>query len=193
MAEQHETRDELLATDCRSGSEAKMKPRLTGDEREIILENLIHDLAGLDTTTEEEAGQLYDKLVAEGRIDPAMTSEAHRRLLVRLGVKPGLESPQALATGDLLRAYEAHRGVSREEIARELGVDLQTLARIEADSTPVPAADPEFAEAGRRLAERVRGTAARIVSALRLGRMKLLESVADPTAVYARKEKPKEP
>ena len=170
-----------------------MKPKLTDDEREIILENLIHDLAGLDTTTEEEAGELYDRLVAEGRIDPAQTAEAHRRLLVRLGVKPALESPQALATGELLRAYEAHRGVSREEIARELGVDLQTLGRIEADSTLVPAADPEFAEAGRWLAERVRGTAARFVSALRIGRMKLLESVAEPAAVYARKEEPKKP
>lgn len=170
-----------------------MKPKLTDAEREIIFENLIHDLAGLDTTTEEEAGKLYDRLVAEGRIDPLQTAQAHRRLLVRLGMKPPLESPQTLATGELLRAYEAHRGVSREEIARELGVDLQTLGRIEADSTLVPAADPEFAEAGRRLAERVRGAAARIVNALRIGRMRLLESVAEPAAVYARKEETKKP
>ena len=73
-----------------------MKPKLTDAEREIIFENLIHDLAGLDTTTEEEAGKLYDRLVAEGRIDPAATAEAHRRLLVRLGMKPGLESPRHL-------------------------------------------------------------------------------------------------
>jgi hypothetical protein len=65
-----------------------MRPELTDDEREIILENFIHDLAGLDTTTEEEAGQLYDRLVAEGLIDPAATGEAHQRLLVRLDVKP---------------------------------------------------------------------------------------------------------
>jgi hypothetical protein len=84
-----------------------MKPKLTDDEREIILENLVHDLARLDTTTEEEAGKLYDRLVAEGRIDPLQTVEAHRRLLVRLGVEAPLESPQALATGELLRAYGA--------------------------------------------------------------------------------------
>jgi hypothetical protein len=36
-------------------------------------------------------------------------------------------------------------------------------------------------------------TAAHILSALRVGRMKLLESVAGPAAVYARKEGPKKP
>lgn len=66
---------------------------MTEAEREVIIENLIHDLAGLDTTTEEEAGNLYDQLVADGRIDPAATGEAHRRLLVRLDVKPTLDSP----------------------------------------------------------------------------------------------------
>jgi hypothetical protein len=63
---------------------------LTDDEREIILQNLIHDLAGLDATTEEEAGKLYDRLVAESRIDPAATADAHRRLLARLGLQPSL-------------------------------------------------------------------------------------------------------
>lgn len=166
-------------------------PRLSDKERAAVLENALHDLAALDAVTAEEALALSERLVAENRIDPAQTAEAHQRLLARLGVKPVFESPQALATGELLRAYEAHRGASREEIARELGVDVQTLGRIEADATPVPAADPEFAEAGRRLAERVRGTAVRIVSALRIGRMKLLESVAEPAAVYERKEKTK--
>jgi hypothetical protein len=55
----------------------KIWPALSEEEREIILENLIHDLAGLDTTTEEEAGRLYDRLVTERRIDPAATAEAH--------------------------------------------------------------------------------------------------------------------
>jgi hypothetical protein len=49
--------------------------------------------------TLEEALAISERLVAEGRIDPAKTAEAHRRLLVRLGVKSELESPQALATG----------------------------------------------------------------------------------------------
>jgi len=168
-------------------------PTLSEEERATILENLLHDLAALDPTTEEEALAISERLVAEGRIDPAKTAEAHRRLLVRLGVEPGLESPQALATGELLRAYEAYKDVPREEIARELGVDMQTLGHIESNPTPLPAADPELGEAGRRLAERVRGTAARIVSALRIGRMKLLESVGEPAEVYARKEKPKKP
>jgi hypothetical protein len=74
-------------------------PKLTDEERATILGNLLHDLAALDPTTEEEAPAISERLVAEGRIDPAKTAEAHRRLLVRLGVKSELESPQALATG----------------------------------------------------------------------------------------------
>ncbi len=59
-------------------------PILTEEERATILENLLHDLAALDATTEEEALAVSERLVAEGRIDPAKTAEAHRRLLLRL-------------------------------------------------------------------------------------------------------------
>jgi DNA-binding XRE family transcriptional regulator len=103
-------------------------------ERGVIIENLIHDLAALDSTTEAEAAEIHARLVAEGRIDLERSAASHQRLLGRLGVKPEPESPQALAAGELLRAYEAHRGVSREEIARELGVALQTLGNIELDT-----------------------------------------------------------
>ena len=182
-----------MADGRRPGGSKPKVPKLTDEERATIFDNLLHDLAVLDPTTEEEALAISERLIAEGRIDPAKTVEAHRRLLARLRGRAELESPQAMATGELLRAYEAYKDVPREEMAQELGVDMETLGHIESDPTPLPVADPELGEAGRRLAERVRGTAARIVNALRIGRMKLLESVGEPAEVYARKEERKKP
>jgi hypothetical protein len=170
-----------------------MKPKLTDDEREIIIENLIHDLAGLDTSTEEEAGQLYDRLVAEGRIDPTATAEAHRRLLVQLGLQPSPSGSEPVSAADCLRAYEEYKGLPRSEVARELGVPLDVLSEIEADHTPIPTDDRAFVETCRALAQRVRGEATRLLNVLRLGRMRLLESVGEPAEVYARKEKRKKP
>jgi len=168
-----------------------MKPKvppLSDDERATIFENLIHDLAAMDTTNEEQARAINQRLVAEGRIDPDKTADAHRRLLARLGVGATAER---LIAGDLVRSYETHRGVSREEIARELGVDLQALGQLEGDTTPVPASELGLVEAGRALAQRFHANAAGVLSALRLGRMRLLESIAEPGVAYACKDQPK--
>ncbi len=57
---------------------------ITEVEREVIVENLIHDLAMLDSTTEAHAAEIYARLVADGRIDPQKIADSHQRLLARL-------------------------------------------------------------------------------------------------------------
>jgi hypothetical protein len=74
-----------------------------------------------------------------------------------------------------------------------LGVPLDVLSEIEADRTPLPTDDRAFVETCRTLAKRVHSEATRLLNILRLGRMKLLESVGEPAEVYARKEEPKKP
>jgi transcriptional regulator with XRE-family HTH domain len=134
-------------------------PTLSEEEREIIREDLMHDLAGLDGTTEEEAQRLYARLVTEGRIDPAKSAAAHQRLLTRLGV--ARVEPAALTAAECLRAYEEYRQVPRSQLAQELGIDLATLAGFEADQTPLPRDDQAFVETCRRLAQRIRAHATR--------------------------------
>jgi hypothetical protein len=167
---------------------------LTHDEREIVLGNLIHDLAGLDATTEEEAGKLYDRLVAEGRIDPAATGDAHRRLLVRLGLQPSPSGHEPVSTADCLRAYEEYKGVSRAEIARELGVcpsmcgQRSRWTRHRSPPTIVLSLRPVARWHGAFVAKWPVSS-----TSCGSGRMKLLESVGEAAEVYARKEEPKKP
>jgi hypothetical protein len=86
-------------------------PKLTDEERATIFDNLLHDLAVLDPTTEEEALAISERLFAEGRIDPAKTVDAHRRLLARLRAKSELKRPQALATGGAVARGQAAPGL----------------------------------------------------------------------------------
>lgn len=112
---------------------------------------------------------------------------------MRPGLQPSPSGSEPVSTADRLGAYEQYRGVPRTEVARELGVNLDVLAEIEEDRTPLPTDDRAFVETCRTLAKRVHSEAARLLNILRLGRMKLLESVGEPAEVYARKEKPKKP
>jgi hypothetical protein len=166
-------------------------PQLSAEERKIIRENLMHDLAGLDATTEEEAEHLYERLVAEGHVDPAASTAAHERLLTRLGVAP--DKPRVLTAAECLRAYEEYRKVPRAQVAQELGIDLATLSRFETDQTALPREDQAFADACRKLAQRIRARATAVANALRLGRMRLSECIGEPAGMYARKEDTKKP
>ena len=166
-------------------------PNLTVEEQKIVRGNLMRDLGGLDGTTEEEAERLHARLVAEGRIDPARSAAAHQRLLTRLGVAP--DEPRVLTAAECLRAYEEYRQVPRAQVAQELGIDLTTLSGFEADRTPLPREDQAFVETCRTLAQRIRAHASAVLNALRLGRMRLSESINEPTEVYARKEDTKKP
>jgi hypothetical protein len=64
----------------------------------------MHDLAGLDGTSEAEATEIHARLVAEGRIDPQESAASHQRLLVRLRkqARRTLATPKATEGGFLV-------------------------------------------------------------------------------------------